>query len=80
MGSLFDVIILQTEPGVLVYDRGTPKKVISGGIKIKSYKMPLSLGSKASLRPSPTILKANTTSIIAIPGAKDKIGLVKINL
>lgn len=41
------------------------------------YSVPLNRGSMASLRPSPTILKPNTTRIIAIPGARDNTGLVK---
>ncbi len=32
--------------------------------------MPLSLGSRASLKPSPTMFTANTSSMIASPGAK----------
>ena len=35
---------------------------------------PLNRGSKASLSPSPTMLKANTTSINARPGAKERMG------
>jgi hypothetical protein len=42
---------------------------------VEDYSRPLSLGSRASLKPSPIMLKANTTSIIATPGAKDNIGL-----
>ena len=40
------------------------------------YMDPRSLGSRASLRPSPTMLKAKTTSMIARPGAKDNTGVV----
>jgi hypothetical protein len=45
-------------------------------MKTVFYKVPLSLGSSESLRPSPIILKPNTTIIIANPGAKGSIGLV----
>lgn len=37
---------------------------------------PLSLGSSASLTPSPARLKAKTTSMIQRPGAKESMGLV----
>ncbi len=37
---------------------------------------PLSLGSRASLRPSPTILKAKTTIMMARPGAKESTGFL----
>ena len=40
------------------------------------YKIPRSLGSKASRRPSPTMLKPNTTSMIAMPGANERMGSV----
>ena len=40
------------------------------------YMVPLNLGSKASRRPSPIILKLNTTNIIAIPGAIERRGFV----
>ena len=41
------------------------------------YIMPLRRGSRASLRPSPTMLKPNTTSMRASPGAKERMGLVR---
>jgi len=37
---------------------------------------PLNVGSRASLNPSPIILNPKTVSMIAIPGAKERIGLV----
>lgn len=47
---------------------------------LSAQKVPLRRGSSASRRPSPTMLKPNTTSIIAIPGANESIGFVKRNL
>ena len=71
-----NINLIQREPLVINTSITSPKTIIGSAVNGDDYNMPLILGSSASLNQSPTILKANTTSIIATPGTKESSGFV----